>query len=163
METSSPAASRMTARNISFVVVILAILISGYLSYLKIDNTPAVCIEGAAFDCGTVLNSVYSELAGIPIAWLGLATNLIVLTLLLLERRVQFVNEFGVTLIFGIVLFAFLFSMYLIYVQAALIQAFCPWCLTHEALITILFALAAWRLRGLLRSDTIEEEAILEG
>lgn len=151
--------SRLTARRASFVVVLLAILISGYLSYLKLDNTPAICIEGAAFDCGTVLNSVYSELAGIPIAWLGLAVNLIVLTLLLLEKRVAFVAEFGITLIFGLVLFAFLFSMYLIYVQAFLIQAFCPWCLMHEALITILFILSAWRLRAMLRGDALGETA----
>ena len=134
------------ARTASFVIVILAILVSGYLSYLKIADQAAVCIEGGAFDCGTVLNSVYSEVGGIPIAWLGLAVNLIVLTLLLLEYRVGFLREYGKTLIFGVVLFAFIYSVYLVYVQAAILRAYCPWCLTHEALITILFALSIWRV-----------------
>ena len=134
------------ARTASFVIVILAILVSGYLSYLKIADQAAVCIEGGAFDCGTVLNSVYSEVGGIPIAWLGLAVNLIVLALLLLEYRVGFLREYGKTLIFGVVLFAFIYSVYLVYVQAAILRAYCPWCLTHEALITILFALSIWRV-----------------
>jgi uncharacterized membrane protein len=134
------------ARSASFVVLVLAIIVSGYLSYLKVANVDAVCVEAAVFDCGTVLNSFYSEIRGIPIAWLGLAVNLIVLTLLLLEPRVDFLRRYGVALVFGLILFAALFSVYLIYVQAMLIRAFCPWCLTHEALMFILFGLSAWRL-----------------
>ena len=134
------------ARNASFVVLALAIVVSGYLSWLKIANADAVCIEAAAFDCGTVLNSFYSEIRGIPIAWLGLAVNLIATTLLILEPRVDFLRRYGVAIVFGLILFAFLFSVYLVYVQAALIKAYCPWCLSHEALITILFGISAWRL-----------------
>lgn len=135
----------LTIRNLSIVVLIVAIGISGYLSYLKFDDAEAVCVVGGAFDCGVVLNSIYSEVADIPIAYLGLLTNLIVLSILLLEDRIGFLSDFGVTLVFGLVLFAFLFSMYLIYVQAVLIESFCPWCLSHEALITVLFALSTWR------------------
>lgn len=159
MDAAKSSSGRLNARNLSFVVLALAILISGYLSYLKIDNTPAVCLAGGAFDCGTVLNSAYSELGGIPIAWLGLAVNLTVTALLLLETRVGFLREYAVTLIFGLVLFAFLFSVYLVYVQAAIIQAYCPWCLTHELLITILFVLSIIRLRAHLTADATAEPA----
>ncbi|MCA9914499.1 MAG: hypothetical protein KC496_14195, partial [Anaerolineae bacterium] len=138
-------------RNLSIVVLLLAIGVSGYLSYLKIDNTPSVCIQGDLFDCETVLNSIYSELAGISIAWLGLGLNLVVLSLLILEPRVGFLRENAKLLVFGLVLFAFLFSVYLVYVQAALIRAYCPWCLSHEALITILFGLSTWRLVNMFR------------
>lgn len=136
----------VSARGASFVVLVAAILISGYLSYLKFDSKPAICVAGGAFDCGTVLNSAYSELMGVPIAYLGLATNLIVITLLFFENRLGFLRENGPLLVFGIVLFAFMFSVYLVYVQAVLIQAYCPWCLSHEALITVLFGLSLWRL-----------------
>jgi uncharacterized membrane protein len=159
MDAAKSSSGRLNARNLSFAVLALAILISGYLSYLKIDNTPAVCLAGGAFDCGTVLNSAYSELGGIPIAWLGLAVNLTVTVLLLLEPRVGFLREYAVTLIFGLVLFAFLFSVYLVYVQAAIIQAYCPWCLTHELLITILFVLSIIRLRAHLTADAAAEPA----
>ena len=135
-----------TARNLSFVVLLLAIVVSGYLSYLKLSHEAAICIESGPFDCGVVLNSVYSEMGGIPIAWLGLGTNLIVITLLLLEPHVDFLRQYGTSLIFGVVLFAFLYSVYLVYVQAFRLLTFCPWCLTHEALITILFILSGRRL-----------------
>jgi uncharacterized membrane protein len=145
-------------RAASFVVLALAIVISGYLSYLKLSNTSAVCLESAVFDCGTVLNSVYSELGGIPIAWLGLGTNLLVVALLLLENRVGVLRQFGVALVFGVVLFAFLFSVYLVYVQAFLIGAYCPWCLTHEALITVLFVLSLRRAMLWFNTESAEEE-----
>lgn len=135
----------------SIVVLLFALGVSGYLSYLKLSpTTTAVCIQGGAFDCGTVLNSSYSEISGVPIAWLGFFTNLIMLGLLALERRVGFFAENGPVLVFGVALFAFIYSVYLVYVQAVLIGAYCPWCLTHEALITLVFGAAVLRLRAAL-------------
>lgn len=146
VDVALPALAATFARRASFVVLAFAIGISGYLSYLKLSDTKAACLQGGTFDCGTVLNSSYSEIQGIPIAWLGLAVNLIVLGLLLLETRVGIVKRFGPPMIFGIVLFATIYSVYLVYVQAAIIGSYCPWCLTHEALIFVLFGLSLWRV-----------------
>lgn len=144
------------ARRLSFLVLVVAIGVSGYLSWLKITNEHAVCVQGGRFDCGTVLNSAYSELGGIPIAWLGLATNLIVVGILVAETRVAALRGYGAILSFAVVLFAFLFSVYLVYVQAFLIQAYCIWCLSHEALITILFGISSWRLYKELSPSAVE-------
>ncbi len=148
----------LSARNLSIVVLLFAIGVSGYLSYLKIDDTPSVCIQGSVFDCDTVLNSIYSEISGIPIAWLGLGLNLVILSLLLLEPRIAFLRENAILTVFALVLFAFLYSVYLVYVQAMLIRAYCPWCLLHEALITLLFGLSIWRLVRMLRAPDAEAE-----
>ena len=137
----------------TYVLLAAAIGVSGYLSWLKVSGSDAVCVAGGAFDCGTVLNSRYSELFGIPIAWLGLATNLVVLTLLVLQNRVAFLQESGTLLIFGVLLFAFIYSVYLVYVQAFLIQAYCPWCLSHEALITVLFGIWTWKAVRVLNEE----------
>lgn len=144
--TSSSFPAWLNAKTLSILVLIAAIGVSGYLSYLKISDTQAVCVQGGNFDCGVVLNSIYSEIQGVPIAWLGLATNLIVLSLLALESFVPVIRRYGPVLVFGVVLFAFVYSVYLVYVQGALLQSYCPWCLTHEALITILFGLSVWRM-----------------
>jgi uncharacterized membrane protein len=153
--------SLFSLRNISFVVLAFAIGISGYLSWLKISRQIAVCVQGSIFDCGTVLNSAYSELGGIPIAWLGLGVNITVVILLLLESKVEFFKVYAPALIFGLVLFAALFSVYLIYVQAFLIQAYCPWCLTHEALIFVLFGLSVKRLLNWMKpQEEFEEEMV---
>ena len=147
-----------SARNLSFIVLFFAIAVSGYLSYLKlVPSAHAVCVPGEIFDCGTVLNSVYSEILGIPIAWLGLGVNLLVLALLILEPRIDFFAQYSVPLAFGVLLFAFLFSVYLVYVQAFLITKYCPWCLSHEAMVTILFGLSVQRLLKWMNSSEVEQ------
>lgn len=134
---------KINAITISYVTLALAIVVSGYLSYLKAANATAACAAVGQIDCGTVLNSAYSELGGIPIAWLGLGTNLVILALIAFRNRVALLREFGTILTFGVILFAFVYSVYLVYLQAFVIQAYCPWCLTHEVLITILFVVWA--------------------
>ncbi len=147
-----------SARNLSFIVLFFAIAVSGYLSYLKlVPSAHAVCVPGEIFDCGTVLNSVYSEILGIPIAWLGLGVNLLVLALLILEPRIDFFAQYSVPLAFGLLLFAFLFSVYLVYVQAFLITKYCPWCLSHEAMVTILFGLSVQRLLKWMNSSEVKQ------
>lgn len=141
---------QVTLRGISLVLVVVGLLISGYLSYLKLTSTSAVCVGGAAFNCDYVESSQYSKLAGIPIAYLGLATYLFIGAALLFENRIALLKSYGAVLIFGITLFAFLFSLWLIYVQAALLQAWCIWCLSHELTMTLLFIISGIRLKQML-------------
>ena len=135
-----------TARGFIGVTVIIGLVVAGYLSYLKLAAAPAVCLATGPFDCNVVLNSQYSELAGIPIAYLGLAVYIAIGSIQLLETRLAFLRQWGLLLMFGIGLFAWLFSMWLVYVQFALLEALCPWCLTHETNFTVLFALICYRL-----------------
>lgn len=154
--------SLFNARQISIGILLVAIGISGYLSYLKWDaSTQVVCVPGEAFDCGTVLNSSYSEIQDVPIAWLGLGTNLLLLALLLLEPRIPLLREWGIPISFGILLFATLYSIFLIYVQAVIILKYCPWCLTHEALVFILFGLSLVRLFAWMNRDYHEGDVVL--
>lgn len=129
-------------------MLVLALGVSGYLSYLKLfPATEPACLASGAFDCGTVLNSRFSEVMGIPIAYLGFITNVIMLVGLLVEKRVSSLTAIAPLIVFFVALFAFIFSVYLVYVQAAIIGAYCPWCLTHELLIALIFGAAGWRLK----------------
>ena len=132
-------------RRAQLLLVLIGLVVAGYLSYLKIEDAPAVCVESGPFNCNVVLNSQYSELAGVPIAYLGFAVYLTIGAFLLLENRVAFLRAWGRLITFGLGLFAWLFSMWLVYVQFALLQALCPWCLSHETNFTILFALICYR------------------
>lgn len=141
-------------RRLQALLILIGLCVSGYLSYLKAAKADAVCVESGPFDCNLVLNSQYSELAGLPIAWLGFAVYLCIGLLTLLENRARFLREYGSLLVFGIALFAWLFSMWLVYVQFVLLQALCPWCLTHELNFTILFLTIAYRVyRDLATED----------
>jgi len=143
---------QLSLRTVSLILVAVGLLVSGYLSYSTLTNTATVCIDNGSFSCEVVQRSVYSKLAGIPIAYLGFGIYVVLAVLLLLENRVPFLREYGITLIFGITLFSFMFSMWLVYVQAALLQAFCQWCLTHEITMTLLFIVSGIRLKRHLSS-----------
>ncbi len=147
----------ITARRLQGLSVIFGLFVSGYLSYLKIADAPSVCVKGGAFNCDLVLNSKYSELAGIPIAWLGFVIYLILALILLIEDRHELLRLYGGLAAFGVALFAWLFSMWLVYVQFVLLGALCPWCLSHEINFTILFGLICLRL---YREFSVEEASV---
>ena len=147
INTDTTPARRSNLHIISLVLVVVGIFVSGYLSYSQFTDSTMVCVEGGAFNCEVVSNSAYARFMGIEVAYLGLATYLLIGALLLLENRVAVLQDYGIILIFGITLFAFLFSMWLVYAQVVLLQALCPWCLAHEINITILFVVAILRLR----------------
>ncbi len=143
--------SRSGARNpvlrrIQLLLILVGVFVSGYLSYLKLADAPAVCVESGPFNCDVVLNSQYSELAGIPIAYLGFAVYVIIGLILSLENRHRVLQQYGSLIAFGIGLFAWLFSMWLVYVQFGLLKAVCPWCLTHETNFTLLFLTIVYRV-----------------
>ncbi len=146
-ESSAIGGSRDWLRIISIVLVVIALGISGYLSYVKLVNVPTVCVQGSVFNCEVVQNSIYSRIFNTPIAWMGFATNLVIMALLLLENRIPFLQDNGAMIEFGIILFAFLFSVWLVYVQFFRLQALCIWCISHEAVITILFGVTIIRLK----------------
>lgn len=149
MATSEHAANPSVVfnlRTLSFIILAGMLIVSGYLTYIKVSDTPMACVEGGRFNCGAVQNSVYSEVFDVPIAVWGFITNWIVLALLLLENRVEFFIENGLTLLWGLVFFEFVYSVYLVYVQGVILEAYCPWCLTHEALVTGLFIVTSIRL-----------------
>ena len=133
-------------RNVQLLSIVFGLCVSGYLSYLKITDVPSICIHGGPFDCNVVLNSVYSEFAGIPIAYLGFLTYVVIGVILFFETRVTFIQVYGKLIAFGVGLFGWLFSMWLVYVQFFLLEALCPWCLSHETNFTILFGMICYRL-----------------
>jgi uncharacterized membrane protein len=140
----------ITGRNwlyiLSLLLVVIGIGISSYLSYVKLTDVPMQCIQGSVFNCEVVQSSIYARLFGIPVAWLGLATYLIIGALLLLQDRFVLLRNYGIMIQFGIILFAFLFSMWLVYVQFFRLEALCMWCLAHEVNMTVLFIVTIPRL-----------------
>lgn len=146
----SASGSWLMLRNASLLLIVLGILVSGYLSYVQLTAQPMVCAEDAGFNCDVVQNSVYARVGGVPIAYLGLATYLVLGALILLENRLAILREYGHLMVFAVTLFAFVYSMYLVYVQAFVLEAFCQWCLMHELIITVLVVLVTLRLRRFL-------------
>lgn len=148
MQPTETGSTRDTLYLLSLALVVVGLVISGYLSYVKLTEVPMVCVQNSdVFNCEVVQSSAYSRIAGIPIAWFGFAVYIALFVLLLLQNRIPFLKENGVLVVFGITLFAWLYSMYLVYLQFFVLQALCPWCLAHEAVMTVLFIVTCLRLR----------------
>jgi uncharacterized membrane protein len=114
------------------------------MTIYKITSNDSMCIGSG--DCKTVNASRYAEVYGIPVALLGVVGYSAILAVLLLERRPGFVQQNGSLLFFGLSLTGFLFSLYLIFVEVALIKAYCPFCITSQAAMTLIFIISVIRL-----------------
>jgi uncharacterized membrane protein len=128
----------------SLVCAGLGALVAGYLTYIKLAHVEAIC-RGVG-DCEAVNSSGYSQIAGFPIATLGLGAYLAILALLALEPRFSTAREYAPLAIFGLALTGTLYSAYLTYVELFVIHAICPYCVTSAVLITGLLILAVVRL-----------------
>lgn len=135
----------LTLKALQLALIAAGIFVSGYLTYVKATGVAMACVQGSAFNCDRVQNSAYSEMFGIPIAYMGLALYLVLGAIILLEQRFSLLAEYGQLIVLGLSVFGWLFSMYLVYVQFFVLEALCPWCLAHEAIFTVFFGAAILR------------------
>lgn len=129
---------------LAIVLTIIGLLVSIYMTIYKITSDDSMCIGSG--DCKTVNASRYAEVYGIPVAVLGVAGYSAILAVLLLERSPGFFQENGTLLLFGLSLTGFLFTLYLIFVEVALIKAYCPFCITSQTVMTLIFIISVIRL-----------------
>ncbi|HEY7345595.1 MAG TPA: vitamin K epoxide reductase family protein [Gaiella sp.] len=125
------------------LVALAGVAVAGYLTYVHYQPDALICTSGGG--CETVQESSYAELAGIPVALLGLLGYAAVLVL------VAWDSELARTLAAAIALTAAGFAVYLIVLQAFVIDAWCVWCLVNDLVIVPLLAITtvwrAWSLR----------------
>ena len=137
--------SNKTNRLILAVTSGIGLITAIYLTIAKLAKSQEMCLEGFG-DCWTVNNSVYSEFLGIPIAIFGAGAFLTILVLLWLENRNQFWMVNSPLLMFGVTLIGVLLSAYLTYIEVAVIQAICPFCVISAIAMVILFIFNVSRL-----------------
>src|SRR3989304_4451023 len=134
-------------RLFSFILGMVGLIDSLYLSWVKFSGKYALC--GPIGDCESVNSSKYSEIAGIPIAFLGVGAYLVILVLLFLESRGNFWMEYSPLLVFGNSLAGVLYSAYLTFLEIAVIRAICPYCVVSAIVLVFLLMLSVQRmLRG---------------
>jgi uncharacterized membrane protein len=116
---------------------VIGAAIAAYLTYVHYAHTAPICTTGG---CETVQKSKYAELAGVPVALLGLITYVVL---------------FGVAFARGVTaaacgvfvaLVGLAFSGYLLWAQLGPINAICQWCLGNDVTIAVVAALYVLRL-----------------
>ena len=129
---------------LTIALVIIGLLVSAWMSVYKLTSNDNMCVGSGA--CKAVNDSRYSELNNIAVAYIGVAGYAALLGVLLLERRPGFINQNASMIFFALSLLGFLFTVYLVFVEIALIKAFCPFCVTSQVAMTLIFILSVVRL-----------------
>jgi uncharacterized membrane protein len=131
----------MSARTLRIMLTVLTVAglgIAGYLTYVHYAGIKPVCTAGGS--CEKVQSSAYSELAGVPVALMGLIAYAAILGLLLAPE-----NETTRFAMMALTLVGFAFSAYLTYRELFSIHAVCEWCASSAAILTAMAPLSVWR------------------
>jgi uncharacterized membrane protein len=116
------------------------VAIAGYLTWAHYTDATVVCVSGGG--CETVQESDYSEIAGVPVALLGLISYSIILGLIVWDSPTATLGAAALAFI------GLFFGGYLLILQMFVIEAFCVWCVINDVVIApALAVLTALRLR----------------
>jgi uncharacterized membrane protein len=130
----------MSDRALRAVVGSLAVVgaaIAGYLVYTRYTDTKLACATGG---CEIVQSSDYAEIVGIPVAVLGLTAYVFLFATALSASDLARMAG-AVVAVSGAA-----FSLYLVYVQIAVIDAICQWCVASDAIMVLLAAACVLRV-----------------
>jgi uncharacterized membrane protein len=133
------------------VLATVGLGVASYLTYVHYSGIKVACTAGES--CTKVQTSTYSELAGVPVALIGLIGYVLIVASLVAPA-----TETTRLATAALTLGGFVFSAYLTYRELFSIHAICEWCVSSAVIMTVLVCLAIWRfLRG---EDRFEPNAV---
>jgi vitamin-K-epoxide reductase (warfarin-sensitive) len=144
-----PAAMSASPGRLPFLISLVAVAgiavssLSLYHHFAK--SKTSYCDFGESFNCDVVNRSQYSSIAGIPVAVLGMAGYGVILLLATSYRRsLETPGMLAVASLAGTA-----FALYLTYLEAFVLQAYCILCLSSLVMIVTIAALStAWVFRA---------------
>ena len=140
-----PSAMTVSRGRLPLIISLLALVgiavssLSLYHHFAK--SKTSYCDFGQSFNCDIVNRSQYSSIAGIPVAAIGILGYASILLLSTWWRR----NPDTPGMLTVGALAGVAFALYLTYIEAYVLQAYCILCLTSLATIVVIASLsAAW-------------------
>lgn len=124
-------------------IALVGLAVAGYLSVVKLAGQLPAC--GPLRGCETVALSEYSDIAGIPVALLGVVFSVSTLALQLIWWRSG--DRRAVLAAYGMGVFGMLFVSWLTYLELFVIHAVCAWCVAYAVTIVAGWLVAAAALR----------------
>lgn len=118
------------------------VVVSGYLVLKSSDPSGVICSIGGG--CETVLSSKYAKFLGQPVAGYGLLWYIGTLALIWVTATKRIIPWlwFQLWATIGLVC-----SLYLLYLEAFVIHAYCTWCLVSLALVSLIFIMSFVRTK----------------
>lgn len=136
-EEFQPHKNRMWIAVLSLVGMFIALYLLAHSLGLM---GPVLCGIG---DCAAVEASPYSRMWGIPVSAFGVVGYVLLLALSLAGLQPRFADSRFVPGLLSLgALLGFGFSLYLTYLEAYVIHAWCQWCVTSAILMTLIFFLS---------------------
>ncbi|MDQ3555384.1 MAG: vitamin K epoxide reductase family protein [Gemmatimonadota bacterium] len=138
-----PLASRMAIA----LLALVGLLISAYLALYKLGYIGVIqCGVGG---CDVVQGSRYAYFLGLPVALWGVGAYAAMLGLAMAGLQPRWFRARWVALsLFATASVGVLFSAYLTYLEAAVIRAWCRWCVVSAIVVTLIFLLSIPGLRN---------------
>lgn len=121
------------------LLALVGVGIAGYLTYVHYAGLQPFCVAGGG-GCEKVQSSRYADLAGVPVAVLGLVGYVLILASLALPE------EPGKTAAALLSLVGAGFSGYLTYAELFKIHAICQWCVASAVVMALLAIVSVVRL-----------------
>ena len=117
---------------------LLGAALAGYLTWVHYADAQTVCVGGGG-SCERVQTSDYAEVAGVPVALLGLVGYLTLLGAFAAGRD----GAVAAAAFVGIVGAGF--SAYLTYIEVFTLEAICQWCVASAVMMTAIALIACAR------------------
>lgn len=140
-----------------FLLSVIGLIDASYLTWVKFTHNETRCLPGVG-DCFSVNTSRYSEIMGIPIALIGAGAYVLLILLVLLEGRGAAWREYGQIGEFALALFGSLYSVYLTYLEIAVIKAICPFCVVSGVIMISLLLVSIIRLANSQTQSNSKQE-----
>ncbi len=128
---------------------------SAYITYEEFAGVVPSCAVLPGFDCGAVLGSQWAYLGPVPLSLLGLGFYVFTFFVSCYALVSPKVHPQTRNLLALLGTSAFAFTLYLMYLQAVVIGAFCLFCLVSAFSSTGIFASSLWH-RSLTKEQSGE-------
>lgn len=123
-------------------IALVGVAISTYLAATELAGGLPVC--GPIQGCRTVATSAYADLAGLPVAVLGVGFSGVMATLGAIWSRTMW--RPALIALYGLGLFGVLSVGFLTYLEIAVIEAICVWCVGYAVTVLAGWLVAAFAL-----------------
>lgn len=129
-------------------LAIIGVLVSTYATYQHYrPSGTSFCNLNNVVSCDIVNKSKYSEIAGVPVAVIGIIGYLVLAGIagMLFAGRIR--KQRGILALLILSVGAMFFSFYLTFVEFFWLNALCPLCITSQTVILLIFiiSLILWR------------------
>lgn len=136
----------MNTRKWIALVSLLGLFLGAYLTMYKLGIIGALMCNVSS--CEQVQSSRYSVFLGLPVAtWgLGFYVAMFALSIAGMQERFESSRQLSMAIL-GMASIGLLFTAYLNYVEAFVINMWCEWCIVSALMVVVLFVLAVidWR------------------